>query len=74
MHTPVHPPSQTPIPTNGKAIASMILGIQEIHHKGENGKGMAVAGLVCGIIGTAIYGLILLFVIIGMVTYGIYSL
>lgn len=73
--------------TNGKAIASMVLGIlavvsiftgklafiglicgivgiilavnakKEIAVTGEEGKGMATAGLVCSIIGTAIAGI-----------------
>ena len=37
-----------------------------IKRTNEGGHGMAVAGLVCGIIGVAIYALIILFLIIGL--------
>lgn len=88
-NAPFNPHPVVP-PTNGKSIASMVLGIlnlllifmpyisailgilaiilsaisfKEIQRHGEAGKGMAVAGLVCGIVGT-IFGLIILAIII----------
>ncbi|MBD0381950.1 DUF4190 domain-containing protein [Paenibacillus sedimenti] len=81
------PPSQAS-PTNGKSIASMVLGIlsiivpyiglilgiiaivfsriasKEIQARGEQGKGFAIAGLVCGIIGTALYAIIIVVLVI----------
>lgn len=83
-------------PTNGKSIASMVLGIlnlllvfmpyisvilgilaiilsaisfKEIRRHGDTGKGMAVAGLVCGIVGT-IFGIIILTVFIIVIVAG----
>jgi len=48
------------------AIIFASLSFKEIKRTGEQGKGMAVAGLVCGIVGTAIYAIIILFVIIAV--------
>lgn len=90
-----YPPTQPPVPpkTNGKSIASLVLGIlsivipyvgfilgivaivfstlslKEIKRTNEQGKGLSIAGLVCGIIGTALYGLIILFVVIALVAF-----
>ncbi|MGV3488918.1 MAG: DUF4190 domain-containing protein [Tuberibacillus sp.] len=50
-------------------IIAIVLSNQakkEIRNTGEGGNGMAVAGLVCGIIGVAIYALIIIFIIIGV--------
>ncbi|CAM4239877.1 DUF4190 domain-containing protein [Paenibacillus typhae] len=83
------PPPPPPAHTNGKSIASLVLGIlsivtpyigllfgivaiilsalslKEIRNRYEGGRGLAIAGLVCGIVGTIIYALlILLFVVI----------
>ncbi|WP_438496991.1 DUF4190 domain-containing protein [Paenibacillus sp. IHBB 3054] len=83
-YTPPPPPAQT----NGKSIASLVLGIlsivapyiglvfgiiaiilsaislKEIRTRYEEGRGLAIAGLVCGIVGTIIYTiLILLFIL-----------
>nr|WP_082560348.1 MULTISPECIES: DUF4190 domain-containing protein [Paenibacillus] len=46
------------------AIIFAALSLKEINARMEQGKGLAVAGLVCGIIGTLIYALIILFVIL----------
>jgi len=46
------------------AIIYASLSLKEIKRVNEQGKGLAVAGLVTGIIGTAIYGIILLVVVI----------
>lgn len=84
-YTPPPPPAQT----NGKSIASLVLGIlsivspyigilfgiiaiilsaislKEIRTRYEEGRGLAIAGLVCGIVGTIIYTiLILLFILL----------
>ncbi|WP_342415096.1 DUF4190 domain-containing protein [Paenibacillus sp. FSL R10-2782] len=40
------------------------LSLKEINRHGEQGKGMAIAGLVCSIIGTLIYALIIIFIIV----------
>jgi uncharacterized protein YggT (Ycf19 family) len=40
------------------------MSLKEIKARGEQGKGMSMAGLICSIIGTLLYGIILLFVII----------
>ncbi|MGG6310702.1 DUF4190 domain-containing protein [Paenibacillus macerans] len=90
-----YPPAVPPTPpkTNGKSIASLVLGIlsivipyvgfilgivaivfsslsfKEIKRTNEQGKGLSVAGLVCGIIGTALYGIILLIVVIALLAF-----
>ncbi|WP_018750964.1 DUF4190 domain-containing protein [Paenibacillus sanguinis] len=90
-----YPPSMPPAPakTNGKSIASLVLGIlsviipyfgfilgiiaivlsslsfREIKRTNEQGKGLGIAGLVCGIIGTVLYGIILLFGFILLMAY-----
>ncbi|MGZ7441937.1 DUF4190 domain-containing protein [Paenibacillus sp. TH7-28] len=90
-----YPPGQPPMPakTNGKSIASLVLGIlsivipyigfilgivaivfstlafKELKKTNEQGKGLTVAGLVCGIIGTALYGIILLFLVIVFIAF-----
>lgn len=90
-----YPPNQPQFPpkTNGKSIASLVLGIlsimlpyigfilgivaivlsslsfKELKKSNEQGKGMSIAGLVCGIVGTVLYGLIILFVVIVAVAY-----
>lgn len=43
------------------AIVFASLSFKEIRMRMEQGKGLAVAGLVCGIIGTAIYAIIAVF-------------
>ncbi|MNW47916.1 hypothetical protein D3C74_252630 [compost metagenome] len=45
------------------AIILSAISFKEIRRHGENGKGMAVAGLVCGIVGT-IFGLVIFAIII----------
>ncbi len=45
------------------------LSLNEVKRRGDGGKGLAVAGLVCGIIGTAIYALIILIAVIGLISY-----
>jgi hypothetical protein len=85
---PYYPPPYGPSPyawqaqrpTNGMAIASMVLGIlwvywlgsilalvfgyiarNQIRQRGENGDGMAIAGLVLGWVGIGVLALIFLF-------------
>ncbi|WP_068786979.1 DUF4190 domain-containing protein [Paenibacillus phocaensis] len=88
-----YPPPAAPPKTNGKSIASLVLGIlsivipyvgfilgivaivfsslsfKEIKRTGEQGKGLGVAGLVCGIIGTALYGIIIVLAIIALLMF-----
>ncbi len=51
------------------AIVFASLSLKEIKRKQEQGRGMAIAGLVCGIVGTALYAIIILFVLIAFVTF-----
>ncbi|GAS85024.1 DUF4190 domain-containing protein [Paenibacillus amylolyticus] len=53
------------------AIIFASLAFKEIRIRMEQGKGLAIAGLVCGIIGTAIYTvLIVLFLFVTMIFVG----
>jgi|GEM_PF-4284701 len=48
-------------------IAAIILGaigIRETDRTGERGKGLAVAGLVCGLIGTVVYTVLFILILI----------
>ncbi|AIQ47473.1 hypothetical protein R70723_17470 [Paenibacillus sp. FSL R7-0273] len=82
------PPPPPPAQTNGKSIASLVLGIlsivtpyigllfgivaiilsalslKEIRNRYEGGRGLAIAGLVCGIVGTIIYALLIIFLLL----------
>jgi hypothetical protein len=77
-------------PTNGFAIASLVLGIliifwgltsilalvfgyiarKQIRERGESGAGLAVAGIVLGWVGVGLWGIFLIFVILGFVFSG----
>ncbi|MBP2001235.1 hypothetical protein J2Z69_002278 [Paenibacillus shirakamiensis] len=48
------------------AIVFARLSLKEIRATGEQGKGMSIAGLVCGIVGTAMYAIILVILIIAV--------
>ena len=48
------------------AIVFASMSFKEIRLRQEQGRGMAVAGLVTGIIGTALYGLLLLFIVLAL--------
>lgn len=85
--------TEQPVRTNGKAVASLVLGIlsiaipyigfilgiigivlgnraKRIIDKGnESGRGLAVAGFVCSIVGLCFWGFIVLLAIIGYVTF-----
>ncbi|MFB9279573.1 DUF4190 domain-containing protein [Cohnella cellulosilytica] len=50
------------------AIIFASLSLKEIKLTHEQGRGMAIAGLVCGIVGTALYAIIILFVLIAFIT------
>ena len=71
-------------PTNGMAVASMVLGIlwlwwigsvlalvfgylakRQIRERGENGGGMATAGIVLGYVGVGFFSLFVVLVIVG---------
>lgn len=45
------------------AIVFASISLKEIKLRMEQGRGLAIAGLVCGIIGTAIYAIIILFIL-----------
>lgn len=51
------------------AIIFASLSFKEIKLTQEKGHGFSVAGMVCGIIGTVIYGIIFLFIIIAIIAY-----
>ncbi|HEY4390086.1 MAG TPA: DUF4190 domain-containing protein [Paenibacillus sp.] len=51
------------------AIIFSSLSLKELKRRYEQGKGLAIAGLVCGIIGTIIYGLLLFVVILFAIIY-----
>jgi len=61
------------------AIIFSSLSLKELKRRYEQGKGLAIAGLVCGIIGTIIYGLLIILVFLlvifsnEIVSNGIYS-
>lgn len=78
------PPMQPP--TNGFAIASLVLGIfiifwgipsvlalvfgyiarKQIRERNEGGSGLAIAGIVLGWVGVAIWMIVLVFIVIGI--------
>lgn len=48
---------------------------REIQYTGQNGKGFATAGLVCGIIGTAIYAVVIVFaLLVGLFAFSTYNM
>ncbi len=51
------------------AIIFAKMSFTELKKRNDGGKGLAVAGLVCGIVGTVLYGLILLVAILAFVNY-----
>ncbi|WP_044477437.1 DUF4190 domain-containing protein [Paenibacillus antibioticophila] len=51
------------------AIIVASLSFKDFKQKGEQGRGLSIAGLVCGIIGTVIWGLVTLLVVIGLLMY-----
>lgn len=53
-------------------IIAIVLGNRARHvidQNGESGRGLAVAGFVCGIVGLCLWGLIILLIIIGLATF-----
>ena len=52
------------------SIVYASLSFKEIKRTGEQGRGLAIAGLVCGIIGTAFYAIFLLIAIIALIFIG----
>lgn len=50
------------------AIVFSAISLKEIKNQ-EQGRGMAIAGLVCGIVGTAIYAIIILVFILAALLY-----
>jgi len=51
------------------AIIFASLSLKEIRNTNEQGRGMAIAGLVCGIVGTALYAILLLIVLVAFFTF-----
>jgi hypothetical protein len=51
------------------AIIFASISLKEIKRNQEQGRGMAIAGLVCGIVGTAIYALIILIVVFAVTSF-----
>lgn len=45
------------------AIIFASLSLKELKYKNEQGRGLAIAGLVCGIVGTVLYAIIIAFFI-----------
>jgi uncharacterized paraquat-inducible protein A len=52
------------------AIIFASLALKEIKTRSEQGRGLAVAGLVCGIVGTALYAIIIVVVIGALLYFG----
>jgi hypothetical protein len=46
------------------AIILSALSLKEIRKRYEQGRGLAIAGLVCGIVGTLAYAILIIFIII----------
>jgi len=51
------------------AIVFSAISLKEIKKNQEQGRGMAIAGLVCGIVGTALYAIIILIVVIAAIAF-----
>lgn len=51
------------------AIVFASLSFKELKRTGEQGKGLSIAGLVCGIVGTAIYGIILFILVLAIIMF-----
>jgi len=51
------------------AIIFASISLKEIKLRMEQGRGLAIAGLVCGIIGTAIYAIIILVLLVAAAFY-----
>jgi len=48
------------------AVICGAIGLKQINRRGERGRGMAIAGLVLGILGVAYFLLIVLLIVIGL--------
>ncbi|WP_160042051.1 MULTISPECIES: DUF4190 domain-containing protein [Paenibacillus] len=51
------------------AIVLACLSFKEIKQRQEGGRGLAIGGLVCGIIGTALYGIIIVILVIALMAF-----
>ncbi|ULO04683.1 DUF4190 domain-containing protein [Paenibacillus sp. 19GGS1-52] len=49
------------------AIIFSAISLKEIRMRNEQGRGMAIAGLVCGIVGTILYAVIIVLIILAIV-------
>ncbi|WP_397538537.1 DUF4190 domain-containing protein [Rummeliibacillus pycnus] len=64
-------------------LAGLILGIvgiilsnislKEMKVSSENGKGLAVSGMVCGIVGVCIHIILIGFIILGFLSFSLYN-
>lgn len=55
------------------AIILSAISLKEIRVSHEQGRGMAIAGLVCGIVGTLIYAILILIIVIAIASFGMSS-
>jgi hypothetical protein len=55
------------------AIVFASISFKEIKRNQEQGRGLAVAGLVCGIVATAVYAVIILIALLAAVAFMNYS-
>ncbi|MCE3201184.1 DUF4190 domain-containing protein [Paenibacillus sonchi] len=55
------------------AIILSAISLKEIRTRYEQGKGMAIAGLVCGIVGTIIYAVIIALVVVAILVFNDYD-
>ncbi|OKP96678.1 DUF4190 domain-containing protein [Paenibacillus sp. P46E] len=55
------------------AIILSAISLKEIRTRYEQGKGMAIAGLVCGIVGTIIYAVIIAIVVVAIIFFNDYD-
>lgn len=51
------------------AIIFASISLKEIKRKNEQGRGLAIAGLVCGIVGTVLYAIIIVVIILAVVIF-----
>ncbi|MDQ0087318.1 vacuolar-type H+-ATPase subunit I/STV1 [Paenibacillus anaericanus] len=51
------------------AIVFSSLSFKEIKRTNEQGKGLSIAGLVCGIVGTVLWGIIILIVVLAVLAF-----
>ncbi|MBW4080557.1 DUF4190 domain-containing protein [Paenibacillus sp. S150] len=55
------------------AIILSAISLKEIRNRYEQGRGMAIAGLVCGIVGTIIYAVIIVLIVVAVIFFNEYD-